>query len=66
MTNTKQNNQTVLCEHERPPRSKLGLNINDGINFTWEKEYFCKECNWFIGYWSRIRSPLTLRRDCPA
>ena len=61
MSQVSQNNPTVLCEHERPTRSKLGLNINDGNNYTWEKEYFCKECNWFIGYWSRIRNPITLR-----
>lgn len=48
----------MICEHdeERPRRSKLGIHINDGVNYTWEKEYFCSKCNWFIGYYSRIRS----------
>lgn len=51
-----------ICIHERPPRSKLGLNLarlgSQIIN--WEKEFFCKECNWFVGYYSKIISRNTL------
>jgi len=48
-----------ICTHdeERPNRSNFGKYQNfDGDNFTWEKDYFCKKCNWFIGYYSRTRS----------
>jgi len=47
-------NKPILCVHDRPPRSKLGININDGKNYTWEKDFFCAECKRFIGYYSRI------------
>ena len=43
-----------FCDHARPPRSKLGIHINDGRVYTWEKDYFCPECKWYVGYWSRI------------
>lgn len=49
---------STICIHddEKPPRSKLGINIDDGVNYTWEKDYFCSKCNWFIGYYSRVKS----------
>jgi hypothetical protein len=44
-----------ICTHERPPRSRLGVNMNGKNNcFTWEKDYFCDECKWYVGYWSRL------------
>ena len=44
------------CPHGRPKHSKLGLNMakfgSQVINQ--ERDFFCKGCKWFIGYYSRI------------
>ncbi len=40
-----------ICDHERPRRSKYGINTG---NLGFEKDYFCNECKWFVGYFSRI------------
>lgn len=44
-----------FCTHERPRRTKLGLNTNAyRTNFTVEKDYYCNECKWFVGYYTRL------------
>lgn len=57
----------MICTHdeERPERSKLGLTLNCLFGIcNWEKEYFCKQCKSFIGYYSRIKSvPITKTID---
>ena len=40
-----------FCDHERPRRSKYGINTG---KLGFEKDYFCEECKWFVGYFSRI------------
>ena len=49
MSSTQLNNS--ICTHERPKRSKFGINTG---KLGFEKDYFCKECKWFVGYFSRL------------
>lgn len=45
-----------ICPHGRPKRSKLGVNIAKFGSqiLNWEKNFFCKGCKWYVGYYSKI------------